>query len=432
MAHFSERNVLARHGDSGHRLGRNILTLISGTFAAQLVTLAAIPILSRLYGPTPFGEFAVFSSVTTLVAVVGTARYEMGIVPPRSLREAVAVTNLGVRLLTALSIVITAIGTVLVFMPIPSVWTGYLLLVGPGVFLLGYLSLVTQWHVRMANYSLISRNRVVQSGMTAIAQVAFGFLSSNWGVGLASGLLIGQLAGAILLTIATPERSRFFGRDDGRRWRYVVRKYWRLPALLMPHTLIDSFRLNGVNLIIGSFSVVALGQYSQAWRLVQLPAGLIGSAITQVYFPQLATVPRSELRQTVRSSVVKSLAFGAIPFAAIFLLSPFAFPFILGEDWAEAGRFAQALTPALYLNLAASPISTIFIVLRKEHIGLLFSLVYTGVSLAALFLFSSNLLFAVWIMSACQAISLIGYVVLAFWLAGRQPKRPGGAAQRGL
>lgn len=406
-------------------MGRNILTLVSGTFAAQLVTLAAIPILSRLYGPTPFGEFAVFASVTALVAVVGTARYEMGIVPPRSLREAVAVTNLGVRLLTVLSILITAVCTVIVITPIPitPVWTWYLLLVGPGVFLLGYLSLMTQWHIRAANYSLISRNRIVQSGMTAISQVALGFLSPNWGVGLASGLLIGQLAGAVFLTIAAPERSRFFGRDDGRRWRYIVRKYWRLPTLLMPHTLVDSFRLNGVNLIIGSYSVDALGQYSQAWRLVQLPAGLIGTAISQVYFPQLATVPRSELRHTVRSSVVKSFALGAIPFAAIFFMSPFLFPFILGEEWTEAGRFAQALTPALYLNLVASPIATIFIVLRKEHIGLLFSLTYTGISLTALFLFSNNLLLAVWIMSACQAVSLVGYVLLAFWLARPQAKR---------
>ncbi|GEK86224.1 teichoic acid transporter [Microbacterium aerolatum] len=395
------------------------MTLITGTMASQLVTLAIVPILSRLYGPAPFGEYALFVSITTLVAIVGTLRYEMAVVLPRSNREAAAIARLGVRLLAIVALLTTGTCGLLVLLPIglPPSWLWLALLVGPGVFLLGYTSYMTQWLIRSAKYKIISRNRVTQSAVAALAQVALGFLIPNTGAGLAIGLLIGQLAGAIFLALTGRKETRLFVDVDGRRWRYLLGKHWRLPALLMPHTLIDSFRLNGVNLIIGYYSVAALGQYSQAWRLVQLPAGLVGSAISQVYFPRLATVARSELFETVRGSIVKSFALGMIPFALIFWLSPTLFPFVLGPEWVEAGQFAQALVPALYANLVASPISTIFIVLRKEHVGLFYAVVVTALSLGVLFTFSNDLLLAVWIMSACQAVSLVAYIALALWLA---------------
>lgn len=393
--------------------------------AAQLVTVAIIPVLSRLYGPAPFGEFAIFVSVTALAAVIGTLRYEMAIVLPRARSEAVAVAQMGIRILAFVSLGITAASVALAIAIAISdemvQWIWFVLLVGPGIFLLGYNSFMGQWFTRAGEYSRISRNRVMQSVVTAAAQVAFGFVIQGSGIGLVAGLLVGQAAGATFLTLANRAGAQIFAPSGWRRQGYLRRKYWRLPTLLMPHTLVDSFRLNGVNLVIGQYSVAALGQYSQAWRLVQVPAGLIGSAISQVYFPRLAKTPRAEMLTVVRSSVLRTILLGAIPFAMIFWLSPVLFPFILGAEWAEAGKFAQALTPALYVNLVASPISTIFIVLRKEHIGLLFSLSYTLLSLGALFVFRDDLLLAVWIMSACQTLALGIYVALALWLVKPPP-----------
>lgn len=413
---------MAAERRSNRGVGRSIFTLISGAMAAQLVTVAVIPILSRLYGPNQFGEYAIFVSVTTLAAILGTFRYEMAIVLPRSAREAAAISRIGLRVLGVVASAITIVCVTIIALPIefsPG-WRWFVLLLGPGVFLLGYTSFMTQWLIRSGHYSHISRVRVLQSIFSGVGQVGLGFFIPSTGVGLALGLLIGQLAAAVFLTFARDAGAQIFANPRERRWAYLVRKYWRLPALLMPHSLVDSFRLNGVNLLIGHYSVETLGQYSQAWRLVQVPAGLIGSAISQVYFPRLAAVSRAELFQTVRGSVLRSVLLGAGPFAIIFWLSPVLFPIILGAEWAEAGRFAQALAPALYVNLAASPISTIFIVLRKEHVGLLFALIYTCFSLGALFVFSRDLLLAVWVMSTIQAVSLVGYIALALWLARRR------------
>ncbi|MFD5213427.1 oligosaccharide flippase family protein [Microbacterium sp. NPDC058345] len=403
---------------SDRGVGRSILTLITGSMAAQLVTVAILPILTRLYSPSAFGSFAIFLSVVTLLSVVGTMRYEMAIVLPKAASEARAITRMGICVLALVSLVVLISGVAVlgVSYSFSGAWMWFLILAGPGVFLLGYNSFLSQWFTRSRSYGRISRNRVVQSFATAGAQVALAFVLPGEGVGLVSGLLIGQLVGAIFLTFADGAGASIFARSDWQRRGYLRRKYWRLPLLLMPHTLIDSFRLNGVNLLIGHFSVSVLGQYSQAWRLVQVPAGLIGSAVSQVYFPRLADAARATLFHTVRSSVIRTVVLGAVPFAGVFFLSPAAFPLILGPGWTEAGKFAQALVPALYANLVASPLSTIFIVLRKEHIGLMYSLFFTMLSLGALLLFRSDLLLGVWIMSLCQAIAFVVYVGMALWL----------------
>lgn len=380
-----------------------------------------LPVLSRQYGPVPFGQYAILLSLTTLVAIVGTARYEMAIVLPRSEREADAVMHLALRLLVVVSVVIAAI-TVLVATSqtiLSTEWRRLVLLIGPGVFLLGYTSLLTQLLMRAGRFGVVGTSRIWQSAVTGVAQILLGLSVSPTGFGLSLGLIGGQLVAAIVLTGSKGARFRIIRTHPGRRWGYLLRKYRRLPALLMPQTFVDAFRQNGLNLLIGQFSVSALGQYSQASRLVQLPVGLVGSAISQVYFPRLATSPRHQLYQTVRGSVIKAILFGAVPFILILVLSPTVFPLLLGAQWAEAGRYAQALVPALYAILASAPISTVFIVLQKEHVGLVYSIIYSSLSVTTIFALRDDLLLAIWAMSAVQAISSMIYIIVALQLAKR-------------
>ncbi|WP_341946151.1 oligosaccharide flippase family protein [Microbacterium sp. LWH11-1.2] len=402
-------------------MGRSVVTLISGSLVAQLATLAAMPILSRLYSPEAFGEYSIFVSVTLLIAVLATLRYELAIVLPRSVREAAAVKKLTGRLLAASSIFVTAVCVLVALWPsdLSDTWRWLILLIGVEVFVLGWLSLLTFWFTRTQMYGVLSRNRILLAVLVACAQIAMSFTALGGGLGLVVGLLLGQLLAVTVLAVSDGSRNHLAGAFARRRWSYLLRKYWRMPALTTPQTLVDSFRLNGINLVIGQYSLDALGQYSQAWRLVNVPAALIGSALSQVYFPRLATTPRQDLPQVVRSSVGKSLLFGILPFALIFVLSPYLVPWALGPQWGDAGLYAQALTPWLYLNLAASPISTLFVVLDKQHIGLPFSVIYAAAPIAVLALFSSDMYLAIVLMSIVQSILLVFNLGLAGWIARR-------------
>ena len=73
---------------------RNVATLMTGGVIANLLSLAAIPIVSRLFNPDDFGVAALFVSITTILSTVATLRYEHAIVLPESREEAAEIATL--------------------------------------------------------------------------------------------------------------------------------------------------------------------------------------------------------------------------------------------------------------------------------------------------------------------------------------------------
>jgi O-antigen/teichoic acid export membrane protein len=67
---------------------KNVVMLFAGTAIAQAIPVAISPILTRLYSPEEFGLFALFFSISNLLGVIATARYELAIVLPKDEEDA--------------------------------------------------------------------------------------------------------------------------------------------------------------------------------------------------------------------------------------------------------------------------------------------------------------------------------------------------------
>ena len=147
--------------------------------------------------------------------------------------------------------------------------------------------------------------------------------------------------------------------------RWVARRYRRMPLLNGPNALADALRLNGIQLLIANYSVSALGQFQTAWRYLDAPLILINGAVAKVFFQKLSTIEPGQMRPLVRVTIKRAVLIGIVPFALIYVLSPWLFPFLLGARWADSGSFARALTPWLFMLLITSPISNLFVV--TEH-----------------------------------------------------------------
>ena len=66
----------------------DVLKLVTGTTFAQVITILASPLLTRLYGPEAFGFLALFTSITSIIGVIACMRYEMAIMLPKTDEEA--------------------------------------------------------------------------------------------------------------------------------------------------------------------------------------------------------------------------------------------------------------------------------------------------------------------------------------------------------
>lgn len=398
-------------------VARHVLTLSGGNVIAQAITIAGIPFLSRVYGPSAFGLLAIFVSIATLISVVGTGRYEFAVVMPKQRGDA-----LSLMLISRLLLWLAALASlVVIFWQLQPIATAlsvrehayWLLAIPLQVVLQGEISILNSWHTREKRFAVQARNRIIFSLATVVVQLGLGLFVLPDIRGLVIGLLVAQVFALAFLTIkqglSWEERTQF----DWRRARSIAARFSKMPLLNAPTALLDSVRFNGVNLVIGGQSMAALGQYSMAWRSVQAPLGLIGSSLTQVFFQRMAQEAQGRLEATLRR-VTLQIAIGSLPFFLLFFfVAPWLLPLLLGSAWMDSGRFAQALTPWLFLNLVTAPVSTVYLVTETQGRQAVFGVVYTGGALLTLFLLRGNLLMAVWAMSLVMTLLLAGFLVMA-------------------
>ena len=394
---------------------RHVLTLMTGTAVAQGVTFVMMIVLARIYTPRDMGLLATYVSVASILVAVAALRYDMAIMLPRKELEALSVARLGMVCLTVVSLLATAASLPLSGL-IERQWgrevTLWMPLVGLTTFLMSAVELFKYWFNRNSDYRAIAVNQAEQQiGLTS-GQLVLGMA----GMGGMAGLILGHTAGQIFAFVNLGRQAKPLWRrlpQGAPSLRWAARRYRRMPLLNGPNALADALRTNGIQLLIGGYSVASLGQFQMAWRYLDAPLILINGAVARVFFQKLSTIEPGRMRPLVRVTIKRAILIGLVPFALIYVLSPWIFPFFLGSQWTESGSFARALTPWLFMMLITSPISNLFIVTEHQDWMLGFALVYTAVPLAWLHWSPLALLPTCYILGAIMAGLLVANTMLA-------------------
>ena len=394
---------------------RHVLTLMTGTAVAQGVTFFMMIVLARIYTPRDMGLLATYVSVASILVAVAALRYDMAIMLPRKELEALSVARLGMVCLTAVSLLAKAASLPLSGL-IERQWGHevalWMPLVGLTTFLMSAVELFKYWFNRNSDYRAIAVNQAEQQiGLTS-GQLVLGMA----GMGGMAGLILGHTAGQIFAFVNLGRQAKPLWRrlpQGAPSLRWAARRYRRMPLLNGPNALADALRTNGIQLLIGGYSVASLGQFQMAWRYLDAPLILINGAVARVFFQKLSTIEPGRMRPLVRVTIKRAILIGLVPFALIYVLSPWIFPFFLGSQWTESGSFARALTPWLFMMLITSPISNLFIVTEHQDWMLGFALVYTAVPLAWLHWSPLALLPTCYILGAIMAGLLVANTMLA-------------------
>lgn len=414
-----------------HIFIRHVLTLMSGTAVAQVLPMVTTPIITRLFTDVQYGSWVIVISVASAVIPIAALRYDLAILMVEDQRRATQLVwlcswiNAGVAVTT--SVVMFALAPwVADWYNLEQEASSWLYFVGIIIWAFGQMSIFTYWLTRNQRFSLISRNKIHQSVTVAGTQVGFGF--TPFGVfGLIAGTLLGQIAalGNLWRKGGIPERVSLTRADA----RSLLKEFRKMPLLNGPNAIIDSIRLQGINLLIGIVaSKAVLGQFAVAWLVVQAPAALISSALAQVFFQRLASTKPGQMFVTVRKSLLLTMSIAIVPFLLIYFLAPPLLPLLLGEGdkWAKAAMFASALTPWLYMNFSTSPISNLFVVAQRQEILLGFAVVYMAVPLTIIWFGGTDMVATIQIVSWAMAGLLACFCVLALLVArsydARAPK----------
>lgn len=401
---------------------KHVLTLLSGNLLSQVIQLGLMVFVTRIYPVDDRGLFAVYGSITTLVISVAAFRYDLAIVLPKSETLARIVHRLARRNIMVsaalCSIVCFALSQWFEQQYHSTALTRWLWFSGFTVFLVAEMTNIQFWLTRVSRFADIAMNRVIQTltvaGLQLILALVFGPSVSM----LLIAALAGQLITLVLLEFRVKELWKPIPRPS-YPVRYAAKLYWRMPAFNGPNVLVDGIRNTGISLLIASHAIVALGQFDVAWVSMQMPVALLAGSISQVFLKKLSTVKPGAMVPLVRFTVTRGLAFAIIPFALIYLLSPWMFPFVFGEQYAGAGIFAQALVPWLMMTVVTSPISNVFVVTNTQHWMLVFAVAYCVAPLLWLWKSPLPLTQTIFGLGLIMAAFLAVMLVMSFFAAAR-------------
>jgi O-antigen/teichoic acid export membrane protein len=357
---------------------RATMTVVAGTGAAQLVTIVASPVLSRLYSPSDFGTYSVAVSILIL-GVVTCLRYEFAIPLPED--DAVAANLLALSLLANLGMS-AATGVILLLL---GPWLLALFgatSLGPYVGLLvlaqaatGFVFAFTNWAIRTKSFSAIAANQLSQSGAQAGVQIGLGIA----GLG-PPGLLIGAVAGAfsgsvVLVRAALRTHREAFRVVTRAGIRAVAIRYRRFPIFSSWSALIAQLAVQAPLLLLVLFYGTGVGgEYALAQRLCLLPVNLVAGSVGQVFIgsgARLAQTETGELRRLFGRTTWNLARVGIGPAIIVALTAPFLIPLVFGQNWQQAGVFVAVMVPMYFLLFVLTSTGDILYVVERQGLQLL-------------------------------------------------------------
>jgi O-antigen/teichoic acid export membrane protein len=357
---------------------RGSLTIAAGTGAAQLIVIAASPVLTRLFSPTEFGAYSAVLAVLAILSVFACLAYDRAVPLPLTDEEAANILMLCLIITLAVS---GALALILIPLgPIVLDAVGAPSLRGYGWFLVlgvlgdGLASALLGWAVRMKAYGDIATNRVLERSSMVIAQLGLGF--AGWG---AVGLLVGAILSSFvsfarLATIAWRGHRAALERITSAGVRAAARRYRRFPLLSAPAHLINVLGLQApLLLMVALFGAAVGGQFALAHRVLALPISLIAQSLSQTFTGEAAHVAREDRRLIAPLYVrtTRALAMWTIgPAVLAAIAAPFLFGLVFGPEWSEAGVFAALLTPMYWMQLLTTPTHGALTVLERQDLHL--------------------------------------------------------------
>jgi len=361
---------------------RNVLILLTGTLIAQAIPLAISPVLTRLFTAENFGLFALYFSISQIMSVFITGRYEYAIILPEKDEDAINI----VALCLSLTLLISALSA---FIILPFRYFiadllnkheigDYLFLIPVTICAIGIYTTFNLWYNRKGYFRNVSFGKIFRSSFSSFFSVGFG-LTILKSAGLIIADTIGQLAAAFYLSFK-------FLRSDRERIKSVskagmkeqARRYIQFPKYNILSGLLEKGSGQApVILLTAFFGSSVTGLFALSQRVIAAPEGLISVSIGDV-FRQKASIEfqqNGNCRKTFLDLFRMLFSISIIPFILLAIFAPTLFAFVFGEEWRIAGNYAQIMTIMFFLSFVVSPLSNMFIIAEKQKIDLVIQIV---------------------------------------------------------
>ena len=259
-----------------------------GTTIAQIIPVLLSPVLARLFTPAEFGLLAILSSITAVINVISTGKYEsvIYIADNKKYAGALVIISLSLSLITSFLIAVLLLffsDTVIGILKQPRL-AHWIFICPLASFLISVYQCYNEWCVRESSFTNLSVNKVVNSGSITLSSLFLGVAKLTQ-----EALILGDLSGRFISAAsctywALRKDLRVFRQVTWLRINLLLKKYIECPKFVLPGQLLNTLAGQvSVFLIAALFNDTEVGYYSMTGVVLSVPASLISLSIRDVF-----------------------------------------------------------------------------------------------------------------------------------------------------
>ncbi|GHA22931.1 lipopolysaccharide biosynthesis protein [Oceanisphaera arctica] len=413
-----------------NRLVKSVLVVISGTAGAQAISMVFIPFITRIYGPEVYGILGAFIALTGVLTTLAALAYPVAIVLPKSDRTATALVKLSLLISATISLAVLGVLWLAGEWLMPKLGASnlieFMFFIPLVMFLTACQDVAQQWLIRKKDFKNIANISIACSFINNGSKALVGMFSPL------AGILIGAHALAIGIRMAF---TGYIGKkiasipngedQDNISLKRVACEYRDFPLYRAPQVVLNAASQSLPVLMLAAFFGPAhAGYYALTRTALGLPATLLGSSVQSVFYPHLneAVLAKNKTLPLLIKSTVALASIGLWPFLIVIMFGPFLFEFVFGQEWQQAGQYAQWMSIWLFFFLISRPVISSIPVFRMQRWFLayeVFSSFLRVVSIYYGFIYSTDALVSIAVYSVVSSLIYI-YLAIKFFFVARE------------
>lgn len=389
------------------------LKIFTGTIIAQVIGIAASPILTRLYAPEQYGDYGLYLSILTILTVFSTLRFEYAINTAKDDSEVVTIISLIRKIGFFCSLIVLV---VLIISP----WRFdnlFILFLFFSVFLTAQNQSYQYLNNRNKNFNILSKTKIFQIITSTVIAILLSFIISDY------GLIIGNFIALLVVNyLLLKPNLKFLIETEKTNENQIFRKYKDFALFNTPSALFDVISLQSPIFFIKFFIGTSYaGFYSLTMRTILLPLNLISVSLSQVYLSKISEKFRNkEPFHYITKKIIVLLAItGTVPVILLLFFSEILFSFVFGEQWVTSGEIASIMAISLFFRFIASPLSNIFFITNTLKHLLVLQSIRMVTTLVTLYISSHSysLYTLIWCYTIHDSIYYIIYIFLILYVS---------------
>jgi O-antigen/teichoic acid export membrane protein len=337
---------------------KNIIKLGSANFLAQLLPFLITPIITRIYAPESFGVFSIFISIVAIASVVASARYELAIVISK--KEQVKDIFILVFISSfVISILLFAV-MLLALLNAKNLIVEYkeLLFAPLAVFFTSLSSCLNYFFTRHEKFNYLGKAAVIKSVSFCFFQLTLFLIFSQ-----SLSLILAWLASTITMFLYLLLKINHYIASDFGSKVYVQKiistgvEFSNLPKFSMPASLVSALNSQfNIILIPIFFGKEILGFYTLVERILAAPISIVGNAIGQVYYANIANKDVKQVFESFKQVSIKIISFSILLYGFFYYILESFFVIVVGSTWAYSVVILKIFAFQFSVQLCISPL----------------------------------------------------------------------------